>query len=548
MANFGSAGRNRALRLVATAAGVLALATAALAQDAARAARLSNVDGPVQLSQGSTVLAAPALANTPLFEGTRIATAQEGRAEVQFDDGSIVRVTPNSSLTLSVMRQQDGSPVTEVVLDSGLAYFELQGTSSGGRFGVHFGTDTVTASGFTVLRVDLDNPPGALAVFSGNAHLDGAAGLALDLHGGESAVLNATDAAAYQLAESIEPDSWDAWNSDRDQALTAEEAQRTVATDNLPNANNPAWSDLDANGNWYNVPGQGYVWSPYEAQSAGWDPYGCGSWVATPGFGYQWVSCESWGFMPYGSGLWSYYDGFGWGWEPGGGYWYGGGLGTNIGSTPFRYRPPQRPRGGPVSPRQIPPTVAVNRFHGGSNLAGSNGAGSNGAGSNGAIGQTIRPRGGPVVIAGSTVQPLRPVGTRTVYNHEATVTVGGGTRETARASAPGNAPSSGFVGHGATGVNAGARPAYVEPAPGSYSSGYRSGVYGGNGDHPPSHYGGYEGRAPAPASHPNSGGGSAPRASGGGGAPSAPHYSGGGGGGGGASHGGGGGGGGGAHH
>ncbi len=60
-----------ALRLAA--AGVLALSTAAMAQDAGRAARLSNLDGQVQLTQGNQVLAAPALVNTPLFEGTRIA-------------------------------------------------------------------------------------------------------------------------------------------------------------------------------------------------------------------------------------------------------------------------------------------------------------------------------------------------------------------------------------------------------------------------------------------------------------------------------------------
>ncbi len=536
------------------AAGVLTLATAVTAQDATqnaaqsttRAARLSSVDGQVQLTQGATVLAAPALANTPLFEGTRIATAEDGRAEIQFDDGSIARVTPNSSLTLSVMHQEDGTPETEVVLDSGLAYFELQGTSSTGRFDIRFGrNNVVTASGFTVLRVDRDAPPGALAVFSGNAHLDGASGLALDLHGGESAALNAAAPGEYQLAEAIEPDSWDAWNSDRDQALTAEEAQRTVATNNVPDANNPAWNDLDANGNWYNVPGQGYVWSPYAAQQAGWDPYGCGNWMWEPGYGYIWVSCEPWGFMPYASGLWSYYDGFGWGWEPGG---YGWGGGANIGRTPFHYTPPRRPRPGPVNPHRPEPTVAVNRFHDSGNAP-----------------VSVRPRGGPVTIAGTTVQPLRPVGTRTVYNHEPSVNVGGGYRTSFGTPNQGSAPASGFAARGGSeGFNTGARPTYQAPA-GAVPGFYGPGSYGARGYAPNS---GYAGRAPAPTGGRNSfgatgsappsrpsGGGSAPHFSGGGGGGggSAPHFSGsggGGGGGGGASHGGGGGGGGGggAHH
>ena len=58
------------------------------------------MEGQVQLSQGNTVLAAQAVVNTPLFEGTEIKTSDDGRAEIQFEDGSIARVSPDSSLTL----------------------------------------------------------------------------------------------------------------------------------------------------------------------------------------------------------------------------------------------------------------------------------------------------------------------------------------------------------------------------------------------------------------------------------------------------------------
>ena len=37
---------------------------------------------------------------------------------------------------------------------------------------VTFGDSVATATGFTVMRVKMDNPPGELAVFSGNAHLE----------------------------------------------------------------------------------------------------------------------------------------------------------------------------------------------------------------------------------------------------------------------------------------------------------------------------------------------------------------------------------------
>jgi len=57
-----------------------------------RAARLSTVDGQVQVAQGGQVLADHAIANTPLFEGTELTTGNDGRAEVQFDDGSVARI------------------------------------------------------------------------------------------------------------------------------------------------------------------------------------------------------------------------------------------------------------------------------------------------------------------------------------------------------------------------------------------------------------------------------------------------------------------------
>jgi len=71
----------------------------------------------------------------------------------------------------------------------------------------------VTAGGFSVFRINLDNPPGELAVFSAMRIWSGQRA-AVDLHGGESLALNGADATKYELNESIEPDSWDTWNSD----------------------------------------------------------------------------------------------------------------------------------------------------------------------------------------------------------------------------------------------------------------------------------------------------------------------------------------------
>ena len=348
----------------------------------ARAIRLSDVNGKVQLSHDGQVTAQQAVVNTPLVQGMTITTADDGRAEVQFEDGSIARVAPNSSLTLAVLSGSGSTGDAEMDLDHGLAYFELQGTDQAGQMSVHFGPNVITASGFTVLRITDDTPPGDLAVFSGNAHVDRGSGSALDLHGGESVSFSSNDPGGYVLADTIESSSWDSWNSDRDQALASEASSQTNAPSDLApgDTSNPAWSDLDSSGSWYNVPGQGYVWSPYDAANAGFDPYGNGNWVFTPGFGYTWASGYSWGYMPYSCGAWNFYGGFGWGWAPGMGGctpWWGAGYygGPAIGYAPSWYRPVQRPNapragGGighglgpihtPVRGRPIP-VIAVHR-------------------------------------------------------------------------------------------------------------------------------------------------------------------------------------------
>lgn len=360
-----------ALAVVSSGCALSAQDTQSSSGQPARAVRLSYVDGQVKVSQGGQVLAEQAVANTPLFEGTQLTTADSGKAEVQFEDGSVARISPDSSLTLTTLRGSGASANAVLSVNSGLAYLELQGGGQAGQVSVQFGNTTVTTSGFTVLRVDMDHPPGQLAVLSGNAHLQSASGSAssADLHDGESVTLDPSNSGQYNIAESVEPDSWDAWNSDRDQALTTQAANQTGVPAGIGASESPAWNDLDANGNWYNVPNQGYVWSPYDAANASFDPYGYGSWMYSPGSGYIWASGYPWGYLPFQCGAWNFYSGFGWGWAPGMGGcspWWGRGMGMyggpNIGIAPPGYRTiarPLQPRH-PLNGRPFEPIV-INR-------------------------------------------------------------------------------------------------------------------------------------------------------------------------------------------
>ena len=54
-------------------------------------------------------------------------TTDSGKAEIQFEDGSVARLSPDSSLTLKVLRGAGATADTELSANGGLAYFELQG-------------------------------------------------------------------------------------------------------------------------------------------------------------------------------------------------------------------------------------------------------------------------------------------------------------------------------------------------------------------------------------------------------------------------------------
>ncbi len=399
--------------LLTVALGAICSAPLLLADDAAspvRALRLSSLDGRVRLVFKKQVVADQAVPNMPLFEGTEVVTGDDGRAEVQFEDGSVARLSPNSSFALTVLRGQGSTGDAEIKLEGGLGYFELMGSGQAGAIRIRFGDSVVTASSPTILRVNLDSPPGTLAIFSGNAHMERGSALVLDLHGGESVTMSSTDLGHYDLSESIEPDSWDAWNSDRDQDLSSVAAARTDVENDFEDSGNPAWNDLDANGTWYNAPDQGAIWSPNDASSSDWDPYGNGYWLTMPLFGATWVSSYGWGYLPYHCGTWNYYNSFGWGWAPGANgctpWWRNGRYGgPNIGTGFAGYRPPQPPR------RHA--------------YAGQNGA--NGGATMGLVAVNrrsisgpgalpARDRSTPVIIAGHTVQPLRPLSARPQYD------------------------------------------------------------------------------------------------------------------------------------
>jgi hypothetical protein len=372
------------------------LAITARASDAPqpRAARLSYLQGGVTVVRMDNTGSDPAQLNMPLAEGLRVATGEDGQAEIEFEDGSLVRLTPNSSLSLDRLSVDSGGNFqTQLALVRGLAYAELRAAS---KYTYRLSVDGVVVSPVenATIRVELDEAPVDISVLSGTAHVEragsqSAGGYRTDVRTGESLTGDSEDSGRYFLTQQIAEESWDTWNEERDQAAADEAANRTAARDSYAGDQGYGWSDLDANGSWYDVPGQGRVWQPTVAMDSDFDPYGNGSWVWYPSAGYVWASGYRWGWTPYRCGSWSYWGGFGWGWIPGGSWGFGGGRGYVINVV----RPPQNYRFQPLpvrSPGGVHPIVVVR--------------------SGRDPGMPVHPSQGPRTIAGHTVEPLRPIG------------------------------------------------------------------------------------------------------------------------------------------
>ncbi len=367
-----------------------ASAPGAPARAVVRAARLSYFSGEVSVQRTDNT--APesgsdaAVLNMPLAEGTRLVAGEDGQAEVEFEDGSVARLTPKSSLAIDALSVDAKSVAhTQMTLLGGVAYFELR-QAPGATYRVDAGGIRVIPIENTVMRVSFVQPPAVFAVVSGAVETDRPAssededeGFHAEVKSGESLRADPDDASRYFLSQEIANDSWDAWNQGRDQAAAADASTRTAARDAYAGSQGFGWSDLDANGTWYNMPGSDgtdqQVWQPAEADMTdagdagdGFDPYGDGAFVWSGG-GYLYASGYSWGWLPYRCGRWDWYAGFGWAWRPNRfcRVWGFGGGGGGIGHRPPHYKvvsapipgpggvhPIHRIHTNPVPPRAVP--------------------------------------------------------------------------------------------------------------------------------------------------------------------------------------------------
>lgn len=307
----------------------------------ARIVRLSEVQGTVQIERAPGDGFDQAFMNLPVIEGTKIKTGKDGRAEIEFEDGSALRLAPGSEINFaSLSLGEEGQKLNTVDLLSGTVYANLHLKSAyekktGDQFQLNFARESLTVQQSAHFRAELAGSTHAtVAVFKGKVTAAGPSGQ-FDLADKHSATISfAKDAAknqeattaadsaksdpaqkdTFKIAKNYETEPTDSW--DHQQSDYHDRYATTTSSASLASPHAYGMSDLNYYGSFMLVPGYGNVWQPYFI-GGNWSPFMDGAWSFYPGMGYMWVSGYPWGWMPYNYGNWAFAPSFGWVWQPG---------------------------------------------------------------------------------------------------------------------------------------------------------------------------------------------------------------------------------------
>ncbi len=314
----------------------------------ARIVRLSDVQGTAQIDKNTGLGFENAFLNLPITQGTQLRTKDSGRVEIEFEDGSTMRLTPNTTVQFSTLGLDDaGKRVSVVDLVEGKAYVNWLG-KAGDQFTLNFSHEKIELNQAAHFRVATSPTLAEVASFKNDVNVVGPAGT-VKVDKKKMVTFAVNDEDRSTVAKNFEEDPYDEWDK---QAIQYHEQY----SKNNSTPYGYGYSDLNYYGGYNNVAGYGMLWQPYFT-GIGWDPFMDGAWSWYPGFGFMFVSAYPWGWMPYYYGNWIYAPGFGWGWQPGG--WGGwSGMPRFSGAPPVHFHVPVVPasgvrtvvvgRGGPV--------------------------------------------------------------------------------------------------------------------------------------------------------------------------------------------------------
>jgi hypothetical protein len=318
---------------VLTALACALTALPALADSQARIVRLSDVQGSVQLDKNTGMGFERAFLNLPITQGAQLQTGANGRAEVEFEDGSTLRLAPDTKVEFSTLGlNNSGKRMSVINLVEGMAYVNWMDKND--AFTLNFSREKVELDHPAHFRVETSPVLSKFAVFKGDVEVAGPASkVMVSKHKMATFDASADDKSTIAKSEEAPLDAWD--------KQAADYHQQYAKIDSTPYGY--GFSDLGYYGSYQNLPGYGMMWQPYFT-GVGWDPFMDGAWSWYPGFGFMYASAYPWGWLPYRYGSWMFVPGFGWGWQPG--YWNSWvGVPRYAGTLPAGFHPLVTPTG-----------------------------------------------------------------------------------------------------------------------------------------------------------------------------------------------------------
>lgn len=269
-----------------------------------RLARLSYIEGNVSYQHTADVDWSAASVNLPLEPGDRIYTGSDGRAEIEFDDGSVYRLARSTDIEILSLREE----LIQIRVLVGLSTVMV---ASDTDFEINTPAAAFTALQKGIYRFGVDESGNSDAIVR-KGELEAANDqFSRRIKTGEMVQVSLSDPGKAEYASYSKRDEWDEWNDRRNADMRAGVYRRY-----LPDNVYIGVYDLNRHGRWINVESYGQAWVPYGI-SISWAPYSTGRWCYRPFYGWTWVSYEPWGWLPYHYGRWYRSSRYGWCWLPG---------------------------------------------------------------------------------------------------------------------------------------------------------------------------------------------------------------------------------------
>jgi hypothetical protein len=253
----------------------------------ARIIRVSYVQGDVRFLRESTgdpladtkATWEKAALNLPIRQGNLLAT-DEGRAEVEFENGTMAFLKEHTVLEFYDLTLRDGAHTTRLVLRQGSASFHTALVGDD-YFSVTGGDFTVEAERTSSFRLDNFDDGSTMETFKGVVAVL-RSGTTSRVTRGQSFSVKAGDDSSAVTAAAPEQDDFDHWVSNRVDSVT------TATSNTLQYTSSPYYAAgfgmLSSYGTWSSCGSFGNGWRPFGA-GLSWSPFSSGQWIWDASYG-----------------------------------------------------------------------------------------------------------------------------------------------------------------------------------------------------------------------------------------------------------------------